>query len=118
MANPNIVNVTNIYGNTTYLAVGTASANIVQNPASSGQLFKVNNCIVTNANNSSVTVTLEYNKSGNIVAIAKSISVPSFATLVLLGKDTSIYLLENEAIQLSASASNSITAISSFEQIS
>lgn len=118
MANPNIVNVTTIYGNTAALVVGTALANIVANPASSGQIIKINNCIVTNANTSTITVTLEYNKAGTNTAIAKAVNVPSAASLVLLGKDTGIYLLENESIQLSASATNSITAVSSFEQIS
>ena len=118
MANPNIVNVTTIYGNTSVLAVTTSTANVVQNPSSSGSLYKINSLQVTNSNTSVVTLTHELNQSGTNTAIGRSISIPPGATIVLIGKDTGIYLLENTSIQLSASAASSITAVCSYEQIS
>ena len=42
MANPNIVNVTSIYGKTSVQAVGTGAADIVTNSASSGYVVKIN----------------------------------------------------------------------------
>ena len=42
MANPNIVNVTSIYGKTSVQAVGTGAADIVANSASSGYVVKIN----------------------------------------------------------------------------
>ena len=118
MANPNIVNVATIYGNTSVLAVGATAANVVQNPASSNTLYKINSLQVTNSNTGVVTLTHELNQAGTNTAIGRSISIPPGATIVLIGKDTGIYLLENWSIQLTASAATSITAVCSYEQIS
>lgn len=118
MANPNIVNVTTIYGNTTTLAVGTAYANVVQNPTSSGALYKVNSLIVTNACTSALAMTLQINQAGTNTTIASSVSIPSAASVVMLGKDTQIYLLENNSIQANTTANGYITAVCSWEQIS
>ena len=44
MANPNIVNVTAIYGTTTYLTPsGTTAVVLLPNAASSGLVYKINN---------------------------------------------------------------------------
>ena len=48
MAAPNIVNVTTITGKTAGLAVTTSATDIVDNPASSGKVFKVNSLIISN----------------------------------------------------------------------
>lgn len=118
MANPNIVNVTTIYGNTVIQAVGTSMANIVQNEASSNYLYKINTLFVTNSNTGAISVSLELNQAGTNTAIAKTVNVPPSSVVVLLGKDIGLYLLENTSLQLSASAASSITAICSYEQIS
>ena len=126
MANPNIVNVTTIYGNTAVLAApyhasgGTAvaGANIVQNSTSSGYVYKINFLSVTNNTASTSTVTLDINRNATVSPIAYKISVPSGSTLVLLAKDTGLYLLESDALQVTTSATNSIIAITSYEQIS
>ena len=118
MANPNIVNVTAIYGNTVVQSVGTTMATVVQNSAASGQIYKVNTLSVTNANTVATSVTLELNQAGTNTAIAKTINVPPSSMIVLLAKDTGIYLLENNSLQLSAGIAGSITAICSFEQLS
>lgn len=117
MANPNIVNVTTIYGNTGVLAVGTSYANVVQNPAASGVLYKINSLIVTNACTSSQSITVQYNNAGTNTTILANVAVPTSASLVVLGKDTQIYLVENTSLQINASAAF-ITSICSWEQIS
>ena len=48
MANPNIVNVATINGNTKAAAVGTTITEICSNGASSGKIFKVNSLYVAN----------------------------------------------------------------------
>lgn len=118
MANPNIVNVTTIYGGTSVLAVGTTAANVVQNPAGSNQLYKVNHIMVTSACNITLSVTLEINRSGANTAIAKSINLPPSTTLILLGKDTATYLIEDSSLQISTTAAGQVTAVCSYEQIS
>lgn len=120
MANPNIVNVSYIYGNTSTQAVSTINANIVQNPVSSGILYKINSLMVTNINTfaSAVSVNVQINQAGTNTAIASGMVVPANSSLVILGKDTPIYLLENNSIQLQAGSNNSLSAFISYEQIS
>jgi hypothetical protein len=118
MANPNIVAVTTIYGNTGVLAVTTAMANVVQNPSSSGTLYKINSLILGNACTAALSVTIQINQAGTNTSIMVGGSVPANASLVVLGKDTQIYLLENNSIQANTNANGYITAICSWEQIS
>ena len=60
MANPNIVNVTTIYGNSSQTSLSTTSAtSLVSNAASSGKVYKINSIVVANVdgtNNTEVTV--------------------------------------------------------------
>ena len=51
MANPNIVNVTSITGNTTYYTPsGTTAVVLLPNAASSGQVFRIDQIVVANVN--------------------------------------------------------------------
>mgnify|MGYP003351529338 CR=1 FL=1 len=118
MANPNIVNVTTIYGNTGVLAVGTTYSNVVQNPASSSTIYKVNSLNVTNACTAALTVTVQLNQAGTNTNLVANVSIPAGSAVSLLGKDTQIYLLENNSLQINAAANGYITAICSWEQIS
>ena len=118
MANPNIVAVSTIYGNTNGISVGTSYANVVQNPASSGTLYKVNNLILTNACTATVSITVQLNQAGTNTNISANVAIPSAATVVILGKDTALYLLENNSLQINASSAGYISATCSWEQIS
>lgn len=118
MANPNIVNVTSILANTSTLLVSTTASNIVSNPASSGAVYKINSISVANINSVAGSITAELNVAGSNSFIARTVSVPSSSLLVLIGKDSAIYLLENSSIQLTASTNTTLQAICSYEQIS
>jgi len=58
MANPNIMGVSAIRGKTTSILVPTTSCTIVTNPASSGQLYKINSILASNVTATAATVTL------------------------------------------------------------
>lgn len=120
MANPNIVNVSSIYGNTSTLTVSTVASNVVQNPSSSSSVYKINSLTIANVNTtpSAVAITVEYNNAGTNTYIARAITVPANSSITVLGKDNPIYLLENTSLQLTAGSNNSLAAICSFEQIS
>jgi hypothetical protein len=120
MANPNIVNVTNILGKTAGLAVTTSLTSIVTNASASNKIFKINSLIVANVNGTSAAdITADVLKNGATSRrIAFTIAVPADATLVLISKDTSIYLEENDSIRLSASANGFLEAVCSYEEIS
>ena len=116
MANPNIVNVTSILGNSLSVAVGTSNA------ASSGKVFKINSIVIANIDGTSaadVTVNI-YSAAalgGSGLAIASTISVPADASLIVTDKTTSFYLLENQSIGALASATGDLVATISFEEI-
>lgn len=126
MANPNIVNVTTIYGNTsTTLISSTAdpfATALVNNPASSGKVFKINSIVVANVDGTAaadITIKIfsQDDLGGTGTAIASTISVPADATLIVTDKTTSFYLLEDKSIGATASAANDLVVTISWEEI-
>ena len=119
MANPNIVNVANIYGKTAGLVVTTSNTAIVTNSASSGKVFKINSLVIANVDGvSSALITCTLNLAGTSFKLAHTITVPADGSLILIGKDNPIYLEENSSIQLLASANGDLEALCSYEDIS
>ncbi len=127
MANPNIVNVTTILGNTsTTLISSTAdpfATALVDNAASSGKVFKINSIVAANVDGSSacdITIKIfsEDALGGTGTAIASTISVPADATLIITDRTTTFYLLEDRSIGATASAANDIVVTISWEEIS
>lgn len=122
MANPNIVAVTAIVGNTVSAAVGTSATSLASNAASSGKVFKINSIVVANIDGTAaadVTVNI-YSAAalgGTASAIASTISVPADASLIVTDKTTAFYLLEDRSIGALASASGDLVATISFEEI-
>jgi hypothetical protein len=125
MANPNIVNVTSINGLTTSVSIGNTNTMnvIVSNPTSSNKVLKINTILAANddvsSGNVEVTVKL-FNQAagaGTSFSIANAIVVPYQSSIVLLGKDSPIYLTENSSISALASAANDIDIICSYEEI-
>ena len=53
MANPNIVNVTDIRGKTAVTNITTSATTLVENSAASNKVFKINGLIISNINVSS-----------------------------------------------------------------
>lgn len=124
MAAPNIVNVATITGKyPAPIALTTAAQAIVSNPASSGKVFKINALYITNidgSNAASVTINRypEDDIGGTGVALASTISVPADSTLVIISKDTAVYLEENTSLGGLASANGDLVAHVSYEEIS
>ena len=50
--------------------------------------------------------------------IASTVSVPADSTLVLVSRDTTIYLMEGDTFQMSASAASDLEIVASYEEIS
>lgn len=117
MANPNIVNVTAIYGKTAVLAVTTTATAIVTNSAASNKVFKVNALYVSNidgTNNAEITV--DVFRSSTAYRIASTIVVPADATLDVISNP--IYLEEGDSLRLTANANSDLEAVCSYEDIS
>lgn len=119
MAAPNIAGLTTVTGKTATQAVGTSATAIVSNAASSGKVFKINSLLVANVdgtNNADITV--DHYNGTTAYHLAKTITVPADASLVVISKETQIYLQEGESIRLTASAASDLEAVCSYEEIS
>jgi hypothetical protein len=123
MANPNIVSVSAIYGNNSLTALSTTNAtSIVSNAASSGKVYKINSLIVANVDgtsNAEITINV-YSAAalgGTAYALASTVSVPADATLVVIDKNTSIYLKEDQSIGATAGTANDLVVVASWEEI-
>ena len=120
MANPNIVNVTSIFGKTVGAAVTTTVAALVSNGAASGKILKINSLTIANvdgANSCDVTVAVFKNQATSF-ELVHTVAVPADATLVVISKDTSIYLEENDSLRVQASVNGDLEAVCSYEEIS
>jgi len=119
MAAPNLINASSIYGKTIGALLGTTvTTNILTCP--SNKVLKINTIIVSNidgTNAADVTVRFHDDSTGNDRHLAKTISVPADSTLVVISKDTSIYLEEGDEIRAGASASSDLEMVISYEEI-
>lgn len=132
MANPNIVNVTQIYGQTTFLTpANTSNFVLVTNTSGSGNVFKLDQIVAANQTNTAANCTVMIYTSGGVAAgnavvtassnafpIASNISVPAFASLIVMDKTTATYLTEDRAIIVATGTNNAISFSVSYEQIS
>ena len=127
MANPNIVSVSSINGESVGFNL-TATTTTALMTVSSDKLVKINRIVCANVdgtNAADVTVSVtksnftsagitNFDTSGTFF-IAKAISVPANASLVLL--DTPIYLMEADVLKGGASAASDLDLFVSYEVI-
>lgn len=130
MANPNIVNVTTIYGTTTYYTpTSTTAVVLLANPAASGKVFKINQIVASNTTStaSNATVAIYSNgavaqgsapSGGTAYPVVNAIAVPGNASLICVDKSTAIYLMEGTSITVTTAAANYLTFTISYEDIS
>lgn len=120
MTAPNIAGLSTITGKSVGIAVGTSATDLVANAASSNKVFKINSLVISNVdgtNTASIRVVLQKN-AANDYDLAKNIDVPAETTLIVISKETQIYLEENDKIYCIAGATNDLQAICSYEEIS
>jgi hypothetical protein len=124
MAAPNIVNVTTITGKSAVVDLTTTSATlVVENPAASGKVFKINSLVVSNVDGTNAAdITISYysedNIGGTATEIVSTVSVPADASLIVIDKNTSIYLEEDRSIGATAGSANDLKVVVSYEEIS
>ena len=132
MANPNIVNVSQIYGQTNYLTpANTSTLVLIANTNGSGNVFKVNQIVAANTSNTAANASvflytsgavtsgnLVVTSSSNAFAVASNISVPAYASLIVVDKTTATYLLEDKAFVVQSGTNSAITFSVSYEQLS
>lgn len=123
MAAPNLIAASSIYGRTATVNLATTSATeVLSNTAASGKVFKVNTLIVsnidgTNAADITIAVYSEDNIGGTPINIVQSKSVAAKNNLVVISRDTPIYLEEDRSIGATASAGGDLQVVASYEEI-
>ena len=128
MANPNIANVTSIYGgNAGWALTNTVTTTLLTVAAE--YIVKINSLIVTNIHGTNAaTVSLEIHGIGagaagvtlaanltSQVRIASTMNVPADDSLVLIDKP--IYLMEGDVLRGGASAASTLELFASYEVI-
>ncbi len=124
MAAPNLISANTIVGRTlTSNLTTTATRTVLNNPANSNKVLKVNTLNVSNWTSSAATITIYYSNGANTTGtangfIAGSISVPANATLNVIDKSSQYYLEENTSLGATPSAANTFNVSVSYEDIS
>ncbi len=123
MANPNIVNVTSIYGSTSYLVpTGTSATTWTALTPATGTVNKIDNIVASNVTGSAAAITVSINSAtsggGTAYRIAYQISVPANASLIITDKTTAFYVGEAQSIVVTSGTASAIELTASFEAIS
>jgi hypothetical protein len=122
MANPNIVNVTTNYGNTSYLIPSTTSATTwtALTPAT-GTVNKIDNIVASNVTAAVATVTVAINSAaagaGTNYRLVYQVPVPVNASIVVADKSTAFYLGEAQSIVVTVGTASAIELTASYEAI-
>ena len=119
MANPNIVQVATINGNTQVANVTTSATAIVTNNSGSGKVFKINSILVTNIDGSnSATITVDLYRSSVAYVMTSNVTITSNTTYTPIDKTLSLYLLEGDSLRVTANANSRLQAVATWEEIS
>lgn len=119
MAAPNIATATSILGKSMGAALSTSlTTDILTCP--SDTLLKVNSVIISNVdgvNSADATVYFYDSSAAARYAIAYTVAVPADSVLIVIGKDSPIYLEESDQIEAGASAVSDLQIVISYEEI-
>lgn len=122
MANPNIISVTSIYGNTNYLIPSTTAATTwtALTPAA-GTVNKIDNIVASNVTGSAATITVAINSAaagaGTNYRLIYQVPVPVNASIVIVDKSTAFYLGEAQSIVVTSGTASAIELTASYEAI-
>ena len=117
MANPNIVNVSTIYGNTGVQNVTTSATAIANNVSSSGKIYKINALMITNVSGNAANITVDLYRSGTAYVITNSLTINPNTAFTPIDKTLSLYLLEGDALRCTANTNSALQAVCSWEEI-
>ena len=97
----------------------SVATDLVTNAAASGQLHKIDSLVISNVNGTSpANISASLYRSTTEYKVAHLISVPAQGSLVVISKDTMVYLEEGDSLRLTSSANNFLHAVCSYEIIS
>lgn len=123
MVAPNLISPTSIYGKTAFISpTGINETTLLVNAANSNKVLKTSSLVVANTHGSAnIDCTINYydsDTSGTAYPIISTVSIPADSTVVILGKDSPLWIEENRRLTVIASSGNSIDVFCSYEEIS
>lgn len=123
MAAPNMLEPSTITGKLSSLALTTSAQTLVNNPAASGKLLRVVSVYVTNVDGTNAAdLSLSYYPQDDIggtpVPIASTVSVAADTALIVVDKESPVYLEEDRSLGAFAGVASDLVAIASYEEIS
>lgn len=124
MAAPNLINPSGIVGKTQVISpTGVNETTLLTNAASSNKVLKTSSLIVANAHGSSnIDCTINFYDSatsGTAFPIISTVSIPADSTVVVLGKDSPLWIEEDRRLTVVAGSGNAVLDVfCSYEEIS
>ena len=119
MAAPNMLSLTTITATAATVAVSNSATSLISNASSSGTCVKVDTLYISNADNVAVTVTVNYYSAaslgGTAYPITSTLSIPAYTTVVVIDKNSYIYLTENTSLGATAGTASQLTAVLAYE---
>ncbi len=118
MATPNIVDVATINGFTVAGQLTSNPADVIDVPAE--YTYKINTIIIANWHGSvtrEIYAWISTDNGSNYYRIGSTINVPAGTTLILLNKESSIYLDETDLLRLQAGNNDALDYIISGEKL-
>ncbi len=116
MAAPNIVSPTTITLKSVRSTVGTSAVTLVT--CATDKAVKVSTLYAANIDGSNAAdVSARVSVSGTTHAICSTVSVPADASLVIVDRNTPVYLEEGQSLEVLASAANALHIVGSYEEI-
>lgn len=119
MAAPNIVNVSSIYGRTVGATL-TSTLTTGHLTCATDKVLKINSIVVSNidvTNSAEVTVSFYDASATTNYALISTVVVPTDSTLVVLAKDSAIYLEEGDEIRAGSTTGSDSQIIISYEEL-
>ena len=132
MANPNIVNVTSIYGNSAYVIPSNTSVSVAWTNNGTSTLTgltpaantvnRVTSIVVANVTSSAATTTVAISNnptyaSGTAYYIAYQVSVPPNSSVIVTDKTSSFYVTENQSVGVISGTGSALHYTATFEAI-
>ena len=132
MANPNIVNVTSIYGNSAYVIPSNTSVSVAWTyngstsltglTPSANTVNRVTSIVVANVTSSAATTTVAISNnatyaSGTAYYIAYQVSVPPNSSVIVTDKTSSFYVTENQSVGVISGTASALHYTATFEAI-
>ena len=118
MSQPNIALPAQIYGETVVSEL-TTTTTTQQLICQTNKVVKINTIMIANKTGTDATTTVTlYDSSLAISAhLAYQVNVPANSTLVLVSKDTPIYLEESDEIRAGAGTASALDCVISYEEV-